>query len=60
MSGYHPADTARSRPRTQDTMLHSVLAIEPADDLYTFIFDNTEGNGELSVHFLLDETWTHL
>jgi len=34
------------------------FAIDPADDLYTFIFDNTEGRGESSVQFTLEETWT--
>lgn len=33
------------------------FVIDPADDLYTFIFDNTEGRGESSVQFTLEETW---
>jgi len=34
------------------------FAIDPADDLYVFIFDNTEGHNESSVKFTLEEIWT--
>lgn len=34
------------------------FVIDPADDLYVFIFDNSRGNGESSVSFKLKETWT--
>jgi len=32
--------------------------VDPADDLYVFIFNNTEGNNESSVKFTLEEIWT--
>ncbi|UCH56898.1 MAG: hypothetical protein JSV18_06035 [Candidatus Bathyarchaeota archaeon] len=32
--------------------------IAPAKDQYTFTFDNTEGNTECSVRFVLTEIWT--
>lgn len=31
--------------------------IDPADDLYTFIFDNTEGLNESFIKFKLEEIW---
>jgi len=34
------------------------LAIEPADDQYTFIFDNSEGSTPSLVTFRLTELWT--
>ncbi len=34
------------------------FAIDPADDLYNFIFNNTEGHNESSVKFRLGEIWT--
>ena len=34
------------------------FTVDPADDLYVFIFDNTEGNTESSVKFGLEEIWT--
>jgi len=37
--------------------LHSFI-IDPADDLYTFTFDNTEGSAESLVKFTLKEVWT--
>jgi len=33
------------------------FTIDPADDLYTFIFDNTEGHSEGLVKFALEEIW---
>jgi hypothetical protein len=36
---------------------HYSFAVDPADDLYTFIFRN-EGPTESLVHFTLEETWT--
>lgn len=32
--------------------------IDPADDLYTFVFDNTEGHSESLGRFTLEEIWT--
>lgn len=32
--------------------------VDPADDLYTFIFDNTEGHEASHVEFRLEEIWT--
>jgi len=32
--------------------------VDPADDLYIFIFNNTEGHNESSVKFRLGEIWT--
>jgi len=32
--------------------------VDPADDLYTFIFNNTEGRAEGLVRFELEEVWT--
>lgn len=32
--------------------------VDPADDLYVFIFDNTEGHSESLVKFRLEEIWT--
>lgn len=34
------------------------FVIDPADDLYTFIFNNTRGQNESLVHFTLKEVWT--
>jgi hypothetical protein len=34
------------------------FVIDPADDLYVFTFDNTEGNIDSSVKFVLEEIWT--
>lgn len=34
------------------------FVISPADDLYVFTFDNTNGRGESSVRFRLEEVWT--
>jgi len=34
------------------------LTIDPADDLYTFTFDNTNGSTESLVKFTLKEVWT--
>ena len=34
------------------------FTVDPADDLYVFIFDNTEGHSESSVKFRLEEIWT--
>ena len=34
------------------------FTVDPADDLYVFIFDNTEGHGESFVTFALEEIWT--
>jgi len=34
------------------------FVIDPADDLYTFTFNNTGGHNESSVHFKLKEVWT--
>jgi len=34
------------------------FVVDPADDLYVFIFDNTEGSSESSVRFALKEIWT--
>ena len=34
------------------------LTIDPADDLYTFTFDNTKGSTESLVKFTLKEVWT--
>lgn len=34
------------------------FTVDPADDLYTFIFDNTEGHSESLVKFRLEEIWT--
>jgi len=34
------------------------FVIDPADDLYTFTFNNTGGRNESSVHFKLKEIWT--
>lgn len=34
------------------------FTIDPADDLYIFTFDNTEGQEESSVRFTLEEMWT--
>ncbi|MCW4019876.1 MAG: hypothetical protein NWF14_01415 [Candidatus Bathyarchaeota archaeon] len=31
--------------------------VDPADDLYIFIFNNTEGHNESSVEFTLEEIW---
>jgi len=32
--------------------------VDPADDLYVFIFDNTEGSSKSLVRFRLEEIWT--
>jgi len=32
--------------------------VDPADDLYVFIFDNTDGRSESLVKFRLEEVWT--
>ena len=37
---------------------HYNFVIDPADDLYTFTFDNTEGTSESLVNFLLKEEYT--
>ena len=34
------------------------FTVDPADDLYNFIFDNAEGDSESSVRFTLEEIWT--
>ena len=34
------------------------FTIDPADDLYVFIFDNTQGSSESPVQFSLEEIWT--
>lgn len=34
------------------------FVVDPADDLYVFIFDNTEGSSENLVRFRLEEIWT--
>lgn len=34
------------------------FAVDPADDLYAFVFDNTEGTNESLVKFRLEEVWT--
>ncbi len=34
------------------------FTVDPADDLYTFTFDNTRGNAENLVKFILKEAWT--
>lgn len=34
------------------------FTIDPADDLYVFFFDNTEGHIESLVRFRLEEIWT--
>jgi len=37
---------------------HYGFTIDPADDLYVFTFDNTQGNSDSSVRFRLEEVWT--
>ena len=34
------------------------FAIDPANDLYVFVFDNTNGEAESLVRFMLKEVWT--
>jgi hypothetical protein len=34
------------------------FVIDPAEDQYTFIFNNTDGVASSSVRFILEETWT--
>lgn len=38
--------------------VHYSFTIDPADDLYAFVFDNTEGQTESLVRFRLEEIWT--
>jgi len=33
------------------------FVIDPADDLYTFIFDNSGNDGQSSIDFTLEENW---
>lgn len=33
------------------------FAIDPADDLYIFIFDNSRSDGQSSINFTLEESW---
>lgn len=33
------------------------LVIDPADDLYTFIFDNSRNDSQSSINFTLEESW---
>ena len=39
---------------------HYGFKIDPADDLYTFNFDNTQGATESIIRFILKEEWTPL
>lgn len=34
--------------------------IDPADDLYTFTFDNSEGSVQSSIRFKLEERWVNI
>lgn len=34
------------------------FTVDPANDLYTFVFDNTEGHSESSLRLTLEEIWT--
>lgn len=35
------------------------FVVNPAEDQYTFTFDNTEGNMQSSIKFTLEERWTY-
>jgi len=37
---------------------HYSFKIDPADDLYAFTFDNTQGATESVIRFVLEEEWT--
>lgn len=39
---------------------HYSFKIDPADDQYTFTFDNTQGAAESVIRFVLKEEWTPL
>ena len=51
--GYNTQDLSNILVKTEHT-----LTVDPAHDLYTFIFNNTEGRNDCSVQFKLEETWT--
>lgn len=53
INGYIPKPIRDSHIRERYTFI-----IDPADDLYTFVFDNTRGNNESFVEFTLEEIWT--
>lgn len=51
--GYNTRDLSNIVVKKEHT-----LTVDPAHDLYTFVFNNTEGRNDCSVQFRLEETWT--
>ena len=51
-----------NRKELKDVYINQNLSftIDPADDLYTFTFDNTNGNTESRVMFSLKERWINI